>query len=95
MVERRLGEDRSAFMVNIGPMTIAGYLIIAIAMFSYWLHSKGMFQDGILGTIYMLAPFIFAFGVVLLANRHIPQDPRYVLLVYALAAFVFWIFTLI
>ena len=86
---------RNAFLWNIGALSIAGDIVIAISMLSYWLYTKGLFQDGILGTIYAVSPFIFAFGVVLLLHNHIPQDPRYVLVVYAAAALIFWGFTMI
>jgi len=65
-------------LINIGWGTVMGYLLIATATLSFWFHRMDWFQDGFMGTIWTLAPFIFAFGVMVIISR-VTMDPKFIM----------------
>lgn len=65
-------------LINIGWGTVMGYLLIATATVAFWFHRMGWFQDGLMGTIWALAPFIFAFGAMVVISR-VTMDPKFIM----------------
>lgn len=86
---KRLANDNEAFMMNIGAGLIIGYLIIAVAMISYYCHSIGFGMDGVLGTLWGIAPLIFAVGAMVIV-AHWLMDPKLIIILGLIAGAAYY-----
>lgn len=94
MVMKQLRNDRGGYTLTLSPLTIAAYAIVMIAMFSYYLHVAGLFQDGFMGELFMFSPVLIASGVGLLVSRFTP-DPKFFIPIGLVAAAAYYVFLVI
>ena len=88
---KRLGKDQDGFMLNIGIAVILGYALMATATLSFWFHRMGWFQDGFMGTLWTMAPFVFAIGAMIITSR-VTMDPKFIIAMGVVAGAFYYVF---
>ncbi len=84
-----LRKDSGAFMLNISPIFMLGYALIALSVLAFTFHGLGWTDEGFLASLWTYAPFVCGFGVMVIASKI--QDPRIVVGLGALGVVIYYV----
>jgi len=84
-----IGNDRRAYMINLSPLMILGYVLILISMISFWFYHLGWFQGGIWVHIFQFSPVLVGAGIMTILAGKI-FDPRWVIGIGLLASLTYY-----
>jgi hypothetical protein len=90
---KRLRHDNAGFLLNIGPLMIIGFILMAVVSWSTIAHNADFAQDTFLGTLYQWSWLLVMVVAGLFMARFL-QDPRAVFVI-SLMAGALWYFVVI